>query len=666
MADPRRSAHDDMSAGLGVPGWARRGVTVRAVLVGAVLCALMTAAEPFGVLVVHGSALCADFSTGGAIFLFFVLIFAVNAVLRRLSPPLGLATGELVTVYVMLVLAAAIPSWGFTMNLMGLIGGVRYHASPENRWSQLILPYVAQWLTPTDEAAVRYFFEGLPPGEALPWRVWVVPLAWWSTFILAVYLAMIAIVSLLRRQWVEHERLAFPLAQLPLEMASTDRPTAAWPKLFRSRLMWAGFAVPMLVLGYNGLQKYLTGMPPLQLHTYVQLVPGVLAAVFSIRFEVIGLSYLVNTDVLLSLWVFTWYFMLQQAVFSKIGFTIGQRGLYMYPSFPTEAYQSFGAMTAYVGIGLWVARRHLRRVFGKALRGRGDVDDSGELLSYRAALIVLLVALVYVIAWMVRAGMEVHHALVFVVAGLIAFLALTKIICEAGLAYARTAVTPSGFTHTVFGPAGLGPAGIVNLGLMMSWSGDTRTVVMTSAATGAKLGHSAGVGSRRLFGAMVVALVVGLVSSMAAVLLIGYGYGGMNLGGWQFVGMTPATGSWMLRHTRIEAGTSGGMALPKMGFMGIGAALMAVLSLCRYRFPWWPLHPAGLAVGLTHPTYHVWFGFFLAWLVKVIVLRLGGIALYRRTRPFFLGMVLGAFTAAGLWLVIDFLAGHRGSFFTLS
>ena len=53
------------------------------------------------------------------------------------------------------------------------------------------------------------------------------------------------------------------------------------------------------------------------------------------------------------------------------------------------------------------------------------------------------------------------------------------------------------------------------------------------------------------------------------------------------------------------------------------------------------------------------------WLVKVIVLKLGGIALYRRPRPFFLGMAIGMFTTSGVWLIIDHFTGRRGSFFTL-
>ena len=129
--------------------------------------------------------------------------------------------------------------------------------------------------------------------------------------------------------------------------------------------------------------------------------------------------------------------------------------------------------------------------------------------------------------------------------------------------------------------------------------------------------------------------------------------------------MTDATGAWITQHMEIPDGTSGYMSVAKMLFLGIGAVLMTLLTLCRYRFPWWPIHPVGLAIGLTHPTFHVWFSIFIAWLIKVIVLKLGGISLYRKVRPFFLGMILGAFATAGAWLIIDYFAGRQGSVFTL-
>ena len=89
------------------------GVSLRAVAVGSLLCLIIAVGEPYGVLVVRGSAMAADFSTGAAIFLFFLLVLLINPVLHFLGGS-GLQHRELVTVYMMMIVAAAIPSWGLT------------------------------------------------------------------------------------------------------------------------------------------------------------------------------------------------------------------------------------------------------------------------------------------------------------------------------------------------------------------------------------------------------------------------------------------------------------------------------------------------------------------------------------------------------------------------
>ncbi|MCH2666120.1 hypothetical protein MK139_17490, partial [bacterium] len=49
------------------------------------------------------------------------------------------------------------------------------------------------------------------------------------------------------------------------------------------------------------------------------------------------------------------------------------------------------------------------------------------------------------------------------------------------------------------------------------------------------------------------------------------------------------------------------------------------------------------------------FGFsaFIAWLIKLTVLRLGGIGLYRRTQPLFLGLLLGYAVMIGISSLVD-------------
>ena len=73
-------------------------------------------------------------------------------------------------------------------------------------------------------------------------------------------------------------------------------------------------------------------------------------------------------------------------------------------------------------------------------------------------------------------------------------------------------------------------------------------------------------------------------------------------------------------------------------------------------------HPLGLTMGGTVFTSGVmWFNVFLAWLIKGIVLKYGGSKLYRQLRPFFIGMILGAFVVSGTWLVIDYFTGMQGN-----
>lgn len=53
--------------------------------------------------------------------------------------------------------------------------------------------------------------------------------------------------------------------------------------------------------------------------------------------------------------------------------------------------------------------------------------------------------------------------------------------------------------------------------------------------------------------------------------------------------------------------------------------------------------------------FQVWFPFFIAWLVKWVVLRYGGLRFYRRALPFFLGLTLGDYTLGAIWTIIGVL-----------
>ena len=68
-------------------------------------------------------------------------------------------------------------------------------------------------------------------------------------------------------------------------------------------------------------------------------------------------------------------------------------------------HQGFGAMPMLVLFGLWTARRHLAAVWRTALGSDGGLDDSGEILSYRAAVIMVAGSLTFMGVWLWQSGL---------------------------------------------------------------------------------------------------------------------------------------------------------------------------------------------------------------------------------------------------------------------
>ena len=94
---------------------------------------------------------------------------------------------------------------------------------------------------------------------------------------------------------------------------------------------------------------------------------------------------------------------------------------------------------------------------------------------------------------------------------------------------------------------------------------------------------------------------------------------------------------------------------------GVGAAVMIGLMIARHSFAWWPFHPIGFAVSSSWMLNATWMSILAAWLIKLAVLKYGGPSLYERTKPFFIGIILGQFVAAGFWLLVDAFTGMKGN-----
>ena len=244
--------------------------------------------------------------------------------------------------------------------------------------------------------------------------LWLRPLAYWIPFVLALYLAMISIMVILRKQWVEHERLVFPVVQVPLAMIQDD---ATGPSLikpfFKNPLMWLGFAIPAILQSLNGLNPYFPSIPRLYWGTQLSLFGDTITIPFILSFQMLGFSYFVNRDVLFGLCFFHLLNVIQQGIFAYLGIQKIDPLLSVYTrGGPMVAHQGLGAFIVLVLFGLWTARGHLRAVLSKALQKNSAVDDSDEILSYRAAVLVLAGSLLFMGVWIWQSGLPgLDHAL---------------------------------------------------------------------------------------------------------------------------------------------------------------------------------------------------------------------------------------------------------------
>ena len=635
----------------------QRTFTFRAFFVGTVLSILVVVMSQYSVNVVHGSYLSIDHMPAGGIFLFFLLVGGLMPLVRCFSKRWSFSSTELIVVYVMLLVSSSLATMGLGSQFLAMLAGPYYFATPENRWESLIHPHVRPWFVPQDQAAIDQFFEGLLPGNSIPWLAWARPMAVWLPFLFCLYFVMICTGVLLRKQWVQRERLIFPLVRLPMDMVQDGAANEVVRPFFKSRLMWLGFAIPFLIGFVNAMHHYYEFAPQINLVHNVPVFQKVWNVKFRISFPIIGFAYFINVKTAFGLWFFNLLAGSLRTTFLFMGVSSKENmGTYGAWS-PIFKHLGMGAFATLVLYGLWAARSHLRDVLRKAVLGDPEVDDSDEMLSYRVAFWGWVLGVLFLSLWLALSGLPFWVALGFVLLALLIFVGVTRVVAEGGLpTLIAPSIAPSQIISAV-GCSAIGPAGIATLGFTYIWCADIRTFAMSSALHGMKLGDEIKTSRRPLFWAMALAVVIGVVGSSATLMVLAYKHGGLNLNDWYFKGNSRVAYSYIAQKIERPSDIDGlGWACKS-----IGAGVMAGLMFMQRNFLWWPLHPLGFAIGANGWLNQLWFSIFLAWLIKSAVLRYGGHKLFKAGQPLFLGFVLGQYSCAGVWVLIDAFTRMEGN-----
>lgn len=638
----------------------------------------------------------------------FAVAFFWNGFATRVNRSLALDPRELTVVMVVCLVSCFAPTSGlFRYFHRGIIMPWYYLSTggrPEWEKYRLLEGLVAPKLFPQplpfrdaagvlhlDETVYRGFFTGLATGNSfvglgdIPFRAWSGALLYWGPLVLLAALAVTALAFLVHRQWSRHEQLSYPIAQVASGFCQRADGRRGVPDVLRDRLFWAGFLPLFLLYMMDYLARWHPdAMPKLaeilpvlkswwlpitQKMPILNKTPGNWALNWQATFFcVVGLAYFVSTEISLTMGLSSvllslfgiWFFKLSGRPVTSDDMSLLRGGAY------------FG----YALVLLYTGRSHYGSILVRALGFRrasaqAEGDDRRNDTTGILAARVLLLATGGFVATLMAMGARFWMALFYALLLLLLFLVMTRIVCETGIPFISAEWWPGRMMVALMGPAVIGPGTLV----LLLWVSnalciDPRECLMPYVATGTRLAEAARLNLRKAFGLAVAAVFLAVAVAFVAQHWTLYNIGPMADG--------TAHSRFPQMHFNDAAKWMGEMEnlgtldasfnargldrlklfSPEPGawtWVLASAAAVIVLSLVRFRFTVFPIHPALLLVWGTYPAIMVWGSFLLGWFIKILVVRFGGGAVYQRLKPLFIGLIASELMASAVVILVDIL-----------
>lgn len=438
---------------------------------------------------------------------------------------------------------------------------------------------------------------------------------------------------IVRKRWVEQEKLTYPIIQLPLKMI--DEPSG----LLRNKLLWIGFAIAAGFDLLNELHYILPSVPYIHLKLrnigrYFTEKPWNAVGWLPISFYpfAIGLGFLIPLDLLFSCWFFYLFWKGQTVLMSA--FNLARRGG-SFSSYQSIIEQSSGAYIGLFFIAIWISRKYLIKVL-KHVCSIIKLDDSKEPMPYRWAFWGLVFGLSYMAGFSYYAGMSIWLSLLFFGIYLMLVTSITRMRAELGIpVHDMHNGGPDLLLTSTIGTRNLGASNLTIMSMYWFFNRAHYSDIMPHQLEGFKLAERTETSNKKLLVAMLSAIFVAIFATFWAFLHTSHQVG--MAGRLEWFGWEPMNRlqNWLNNPTSPNSSTP--------IFFSIGMIFTFFLMFMRVKFLWWPLHPAGYAVSNSWGMATVWFPLFIAWCIKTVVLKYGGLKAHQKVIPFFMGLMLGEF-----------------------
>jgi hypothetical protein len=330
---------------------------------------------------------------------------------------------------------------------------------------------------------------------------------------------------------------------------------------------------------------------------------------------------------------------------------------------------------AWIGIGLfalWNTRKHLisnlrfaicdlRFPVGATGNWPSAIGNSPlEPLSYRTAWLGVFLGLLGLCAFARGLGLSGGVVVGFWAVYFVIAVAVTRMRAELGppthdLYFAG----PDWLLVSSFGVDRLGPRNLSGLTLLYWITRDYRSYPMPHQLEALRIAEYRGVprsGGPRLIAALLGAALLGFACACVVFLTQYYSHGASARIQGYALGLSAEAYRRLEQWLRDPVGDPDWPALRQFGG---GLAFTLLLMALRRRFLWIPFHPVGYAVAGSWTMSWLWFSIFLAWAIKAVLLRYGGLARFQRGMPFFLGLMVGEYVVGSLWTLLGMALGQK-------
>lgn len=522
-------------------------------------------------------------------------------------------------------------------------------------------------------------------------KAWIPPLLSWGWLIAGLALFGAGYTCLIRKQWIEDERIVTPLLEAPLMLVEG----IDGKSVFRNKVFMVGFLFALSYMIWNILASLWPALPALTLQHAAWAsvfgsqygMPPNPVIILRIYLPVLAVSFFIRRDVLFSI-VFFWVITALLARFLDMS-SIFFSNAYFLEGNAYNCNTNWIAMGAFLGFGImtiFMSRRFLWRVARHILGLKTELNDASEMLPYRLSALLTFGGLALFYWSLLRFGVLPWLALVFTVSAAVILIAATRLVLETGLIFFRTPISLiDAMLYSLRNTLANTWTSIPGVAAGYVYFGDTKNFTAQAFMHANKLaGHLPPRRSRSVLGAGVaVAVILSILVGLSSQLIMSYSLGvntmrntwlnrelprgaleqgarALKDGNVPLIqaskGETAATlaqSPEFKQRIKDNLNESNGMDRRRGLFLLGGFVGMLALTALRIFVVWWPIHPIGLLLCHSDATAHAFFSIFLAWLVKFLALRIGGTAGLRKVGPCFAGLLAGC----ALGVLISWLVG---------